>query len=68
MAQITSGIRRILGAAGVYDLGGNAAEWVTDEKGNGAVKGLSAVSPRDPRVPYRMPPLAYVGFRVVEAR
>lgn len=56
------------GAGGVYDLGGNAAEWVTDEKGNGAVKGLSAISPRDPREPYRMPPLAYVGFRVVETR
>jgi dipeptidyl aminopeptidase/acylaminoacyl peptidase len=50
----------------VYDLGGNAAEWVTATDGKSIIKGLSAVSSRDDRAAYSRPPLDYVGFRVVE--
>jgi dipeptidyl aminopeptidase/acylaminoacyl peptidase len=54
------------GKLGVYDLGGNVAEWVTDENGQGMIKGLSAVSSRDDREKYSRPPFAYVGFRIIE--
>ncbi|MGD8415032.1 MAG: prolyl oligopeptidase family serine peptidase, partial [Candidatus Latescibacterota bacterium] len=53
---------------GVYDLGGNVAEWVTGKNGRGNIKGLSAVSPRNEWTGYSRPPLSYVGFRVVESR
>jgi hypothetical protein len=49
----------------VYDLGGNVAEWVIDAKGQGTIRGLSAVSVYDEREKYSRPPLSYVGFRVV---
>jgi dipeptidyl aminopeptidase/acylaminoacyl peptidase len=52
----------------VYDLGGNVAEWVTDEKGQGNIMGLSAVTSRDDRSGYTRPPLVYVGFRIVETQ
>ncbi|UCG50556.1 MAG: prolyl oligopeptidase family serine peptidase [Candidatus Latescibacterota bacterium] len=55
-----------VGDHAVYDLGGNAAEWAVDGSGEGTVMGLSAVSSRDPRVPYTPPTSAYVGFRIVE--
>jgi dipeptidyl aminopeptidase/acylaminoacyl peptidase len=51
---------------GVYDLGGNVAEWVTKDDGRGDIMGLSAVSPRDNLGDYSRPPMSYVGFRVVE--
>ena len=47
----------------VFDLGGNAAEWVTKD-GKGRVAGGSAVIPEDTRS-MPTPPLSYVGFRVV---
>ena len=52
------------GSQAVYDLGGNVAEWAS-EKGGGKVLGLSAVSPRDPSIPYAPPRPAYVGLRVI---
>lgn len=51
---------------GIYDLCGNVAEWIDTGDGEGAIRGLSAVSTRDGRTPYAPPPLSYVGFRVVE--
>ncbi|UCF04201.1 MAG: prolyl oligopeptidase family serine peptidase [bacterium] len=53
------------GEHGVYDLGGNVAELVTTEN-KGTVMGLSAVSTADKRTDYVPPPMAYVGFRIVE--
>ena len=52
---------------GIYDLGGNVAEWVTKDDGRGDIMGLSAVSPRDGKGDYSRPPMSYVGFRVVES-
>jgi dipeptidyl aminopeptidase/acylaminoacyl peptidase len=53
--------------AGIYDLGGNVAEWVTSDGGQSVIRGLSAVSSRDDKMAYSRPPLNYIGFRVVEA-
>ncbi len=53
------------GKTGIYDLGGNVAEWVSTEKG-GKVMGPSAISPIDERTAYSPPPSRYVGFRVCE--
>ena len=50
---------------GMYDLEGNAAEWVKGSDGKADIMGLSAVSVLDDRQPYDRPPLGYVGFRVV---
>jgi dipeptidyl aminopeptidase/acylaminoacyl peptidase len=47
----------------IFDLGGNAAEWVMKD-GKGRVAGGSAVIPEDTRSA-PTPPLSYVGFRVV---
>jgi len=55
------------GGKGVYDLGGNVAEWVTGDGGQATIRGLSAVSPGDETTGYTRPPLNYVGFRVVES-
>ncbi|MCB1161445.1 MAG: prolyl oligopeptidase family serine peptidase [Candidatus Krumholzibacteriia bacterium] len=52
-------------ADGLYDLGGNAAEWVEDAAGKASPRGLCAVTAPDP---YGAPPAApddYVGLRVV---
>ena len=57
---------RPIGDEGIYDLGGNVAEWATDSEGMGEILGLSAVSSRDDRSVYSPPPLRYVGFRVLE--
>ncbi|HKF25818.1 MAG TPA: SUMF1/EgtB/PvdO family nonheme iron enzyme, partial [Candidatus Acidoferrum sp.] len=48
----------------VYDLGGNAAEWVLTRGGSGKVIGGSADCPADPRANCTPAP-EYVGFRVV---
>lgn len=50
----------------LYDTNGNAAEWSTDDKGNGIVLGGSATTFDDPRTdgPDPVPP-AFTGFRVV---
>ncbi len=50
--------------AAIYDLEGNIAEWTSDG-GVGKVMGLSAVTPKDPSIPYTAPRAAYVGFRVI---
>ncbi len=52
---------------GIYDLDGNAAEWVTGADGEGEIVGASAVTLADADPPER-PPLSYVGFRVVRQR
>jgi len=56
------------GKSGLYDLGGNAAEWVSRDEGGGRAEGLSAVTWKDPRAETQAPPLAYLGFRVVAER
>ena len=56
----------VSGGQGVYDLGGNVAEWVTGKDGHGMILGPSAVSPRKNLEGYSRPPLNYVGFRIVE--
>ncbi len=48
----------------IFDLGGNAAEWVTVKEGEGKVVGGSAVTPGDTKSDQK-PPLYYTGFRVV---
>lgn len=53
------------GKSGVYDLGGNAAEWTTGPDGAGVIRGYSAVTCADSLDGYVRPPLSYVGFRVV---
>jgi dipeptidyl aminopeptidase/acylaminoacyl peptidase len=49
----------------VYDLGGNAAEWVRGKDGKGVLRGGSADSPADPRGGALQAGPAYRGFRVV---
>jgi len=48
----------------IYGLGGNAAEWAMDDKGKGKIVGGSAVTPAEAKGEY-IPPLEYVGLRVV---
>ncbi len=52
---------------GIYDLDGNAAEWVTGPDGEGEIVGACAVTLSDADGSER-PPLSYVGFRVVRER
>jgi dienelactone hydrolase len=63
-----AGSFRPVGERGVYDLGGNVAEWVTGAEGEGKVTGLSAVTTRDGRSIYTAPPPRYTGFRVIEEK
>jgi dipeptidyl aminopeptidase/acylaminoacyl peptidase len=49
----------------VFDLGGNAAEWVIAADGSGKTFGGSADRPADGKAPYRAADPAYTGFRVV---
>jgi len=49
----------------VFGLGGNAAEWAEDEKGEGKAMGLCAVTPNDRLSSPSPPPLEYTGLRVV---
>jgi dipeptidyl aminopeptidase/acylaminoacyl peptidase len=53
------------GSAGVYDLGGNAAEWVERPDGTGKVCGGSADAPADAKQKASLAAPAYRGFRVV---
>jgi formylglycine-generating enzyme required for sulfatase activity len=48
----------------LFDLGGNAAEWVLTADGKGKVMGGSADCPADPRSSCTPAP-EYIGFRVV---
>lgn len=50
----------------IYDLGGNAAEWVSTAGGAGRVLGGSADRPADAKAPVTTRP-DYIGFRVVRA-
>lgn len=49
----------------VYDLGGNAAEWVEAEGGKGIAYGGSADRPVDPKGVPGEPSIQYTGFRVI---
>ncbi len=49
----------------VFDLGGNAAEWVITKEGTGKAVGGSADQPADAKAASRVPDPAYIGFRVV---
>ncbi|HLP58543.1 MAG TPA: SUMF1/EgtB/PvdO family nonheme iron enzyme, partial [Candidatus Deferrimicrobium sp.] len=48
----------------IFDLYGNAAEWVASKEGIGLIKGGSAITPEDTRSTQTPPPY-YTGFRVV---
>lgn len=48
----------------VFDLGGNAAEWVSTEDGDGKLMGGSADTPVDPKLGWS-PRRAFAGFRVL---
>jgi len=48
----------------IFDLGGNAAEWVLTPDGKGKALGGSADQPADPRASHQ-PAAAYIGVRVV---
>ncbi|MGM0588702.1 MAG: S9 family peptidase [Bacteroidota bacterium] len=54
-----------IGNAHIYDLGGNAAEYYSDN-GSEAVYGYSAVSFVDERATAAQPSMMYTGFRVVK--
>jgi dipeptidyl aminopeptidase/acylaminoacyl peptidase len=49
----------------IFDLGGNAAEWVVTQNGAGKASGGSADRPLDPKSTAR-PRADYIGFRVVK--
>jgi dipeptidyl aminopeptidase/acylaminoacyl peptidase len=49
----------------VFDLGGNAAEWVAQERGKGRAMGRCAACPADDKRRDVSPPQEYVGFRVL---
>jgi dipeptidyl aminopeptidase/acylaminoacyl peptidase len=53
------------GVAGVFDLGGNAAEWVTTDDGKGKLLGGSADRPADEKLRKNAAAPEYRGFRVV---
>ena len=50
----------------VFDLNGNAAEWVVGKDGKGLVKGGSADMPADPKAAPQSAAPEYVGFRIVK--
>jgi len=52
------------GETGLYDLGGNVAEWCTTEDGKGMALGLSAISATDQKAKFQAPKALYVGFRI----
>jgi hypothetical protein len=49
----------------VFDLGGNAAEWVIAADGSGKTLGGSADRPADSKAQYRAAAPEYTGFRVL---
>ncbi|MBM4117061.1 peptidase S9 [bacterium] len=55
------------GSSGLYDLGGNAAEWVR-EGGRAVARGLCAATAPDALGGEPAPPAAYIGLRVVVTR
>ena len=59
------GKMKAVGEAGVFDLGGNVAEWVTTENGKGKLMGGSADQPADAKTLNWDAGLEYRGFRVV---
>jgi dipeptidyl aminopeptidase/acylaminoacyl peptidase len=50
----------------IFGLGGNAAEWAVDDKGNGQAVGACAVALKDPQAKKTPPPAAYTGLRVIK--
>lgn len=49
----------------IFDAGGNAAEWATDDDGKPTLRGGSADQPSDPKTPAPDAAPEYRGFRVV---
>ncbi len=49
----------------IFDAGGNAAEWATDDEGQPTLRGGSADQPSDPKTPSPDAAPEYRGFRVV---
>lgn len=61
------GVFRAAGA-GVFDLGGNVAEWVTAKDGKGVLRGGSADAPADRTWKMIQAAPAYRGFRAIEVK
>jgi dipeptidyl aminopeptidase/acylaminoacyl peptidase len=59
---------RAVGDAGLFDLGGNVAEWVTTKDGKGVLRGGSADAPADAKQKRNQAGPAYRGLRVIETR
>jgi hypothetical protein len=51
----------------IFDLGGNAAEWVVGKDGSGRPRGGSADLPADPERMVVKPAPGYIGFRVIRS-
>jgi dipeptidyl aminopeptidase/acylaminoacyl peptidase len=57
---------KAVGEVGVFDLGGNAAEWVTTKDGKGKLMGGSADQPADAKLKESKAAAEFRGFRIVK--